>query len=83
MPAYARLRTAKRHRGPGKKKVWGPSAQDLFPTHSPQHVASKSCEPPYFRSVPSTADSKKMGLRGMGQRVLRHPVAEVNSNEKE
>lgn len=27
MPAYARLRTAKRHRGPGKKKVWGSRAR--------------------------------------------------------
>lgn len=75
MPAYARLRTAKRHRGPGKKKVWGGPKQAEFMSDALSFgVAAR----PELRAaifsigtIEPLADGKKMGLRRTGRNARR------------
>lgn len=80
MPAYARLRTAKRHRGPGKKKVWGPSARGIYVRRI---LSSACCKRESLRAAIfsiGTIDrwlTARRWVYGARGNALRHPIAEL------
>lgn len=83
MPAYARLRTAKRHRGPGKKKVWegGPKQAEFMSDALSFGVAARrELRAAIFSigTIEPLADGKKMGLRRTGRGASRHPRDEAS-----